>query len=331
NGQTMVHLAALQAAEQVMKQLIRQGFDLNRQDDDGLTPLYFCFSDRKLTILKFLLNAGVPSTVQDKDGETIWHIACVTNWPGVIDALLSQDNTVKSEAVKIVSKNGRTPLAEALFHGHAQIATYLIQRGAHINAQNKSGVTPLMLAALLGQAHVVEILLDNNAGLEIQDMGGKTAATYAAYHGHVEVLGLLRQRRAKFDITDIFGANLLMESVHSGNPKAFLFLLNAGLDPHRKTVLSETAIQRITEQGTSHFQALLLNSPSILLNADKLINFRSKEGLIEVFSNFGFSKRLLLRLSKPQRDEILGKMIGDPACSLLCIGAAGLLKDTLQC
>ncbi|KAK3333008.1 hypothetical protein B0T19DRAFT_353277 [Cercophora scortea] len=125
-GRTVAHVAAIKSAEKVMKRLIQQGLELDRQDEMGATPMHLCSSDRKLPILKLLLDEKVSSVVQDKNGETVWHLACGFDSPGVMEALLSQDDGVKSKALKIVSREGRTPIAEALYQGNDHLAMEIL-------------------------------------------------------------------------------------------------------------------------------------------------------------------------------------------------------------
>ena len=52
-----------------------------------------------------------------------------------------------------------TPLHKAAFHGHKDVADFLLASGAEVNATNAAGWTPLHLAAGEGYKEVVELLL----------------------------------------------------------------------------------------------------------------------------------------------------------------------------
>ena len=59
---------------------------------------------------------------------------------------------------------GLTPLHVACTHGHEEIARYLIENGARVNARNASGMTPLYLASLAdhGAVESIKVLLEEN-------------------------------------------------------------------------------------------------------------------------------------------------------------------------
>lgn len=63
---------------------------------------------------------------------------------------------------------GLTPLHVACTHGHEDIARYLIENGARVNARNASGMTPLSLASLADCESVesIKVLLKENGALE---------------------------------------------------------------------------------------------------------------------------------------------------------------------
>ena len=50
--------------------------------------------------------------------------------------------------------------------GHINVAEYLLQSGADVNAQCTGGITPLIAAVLAGSAATVELLLRNGAEVD---------------------------------------------------------------------------------------------------------------------------------------------------------------------
>ena len=63
---------------------------------------------------------------------------------------------------------GMTPLHIACTHSREEIARYLIENGARVNACDASGVTPLSLASLADGESIesIKVLLKENGGLE---------------------------------------------------------------------------------------------------------------------------------------------------------------------
>ncbi|EKP06434.1 ankyrin repeat protein [Leptospira kirschneri str. 2008720114] len=55
--------------------LIRNGADLDRKDERGMSPLHHCVNEGKLEALRFLLERGADPNAQDRDGVTCIHLA----------------------------------------------------------------------------------------------------------------------------------------------------------------------------------------------------------------------------------------------------------------
>jgi YVTN family beta-propeller protein len=58
---------------------------------------------------------------------------------------------------------GSTALSTAAFHNQLDIAKFLIQRGANVEAKNRDGNTPLLAAAFMCRREMVEFLLEKGA------------------------------------------------------------------------------------------------------------------------------------------------------------------------
>jgi hypothetical protein len=54
------------------------------------------------------------------------------------------------------------------------IAKYLIERGADVNAVNRDGNTPLHVAAFLCRAEIVQLLLEKGGSVSKKNMRGET-------------------------------------------------------------------------------------------------------------------------------------------------------------
>ena len=68
-----------------------------------------------------------------------------------------------------------------------EIAKFLVEQGAEINAKTVDGMTPLHQAARQGQFQVVRYLLGKKADPNSNDEKGTTAAQWAVKNGHTNV------------------------------------------------------------------------------------------------------------------------------------------------
>ena|SRR3974390_1191104 len=92
-----------------------------------------------------------------------------------------------------VSSDGFPIVALAAFMGHAQVARYLKDKGADLNAvaANGSGYNALTGAVTAGQAEIVGWLLDSGVDPNYRYGPGYTPLHTAAANGHLEIVKLL--------------------------------------------------------------------------------------------------------------------------------------------
>ena len=86
-----------------------------------------------------------------------------------------------------------TALACAAKHGHVEIAGYLLEEGAKLEAIDGRGQTPLIWAVKRGCMNVVRLLIDNGANVNAHDNQNGTPYTWALKRGHNAIVDLLIQ------------------------------------------------------------------------------------------------------------------------------------------
>jgi ankyrin repeat protein len=76
NGTTALHLVMARTEEQrkftpdIMRALIRHGADVNRRDNDGVTPLHRAAADTSLELVTLLIENGAKINAKTNDGHT---------------------------------------------------------------------------------------------------------------------------------------------------------------------------------------------------------------------------------------------------------------------
>lgn len=117
---------------------------------------------------------------------------------GRVQALV-QENPA---GVNAVSPDGFSPLGLAAFFGHPEVAAYLIEQGADVDApsRNAARVRPLHSALAHRQPDIslaiAERLVARGAGVNTKQGGGWTPLHQAAIHGQVELARLLLRHGA---------------------------------------------------------------------------------------------------------------------------------------
>lgn len=133
-------------------------------------------------------------------------------------------------------QTGATPLHVAVFLGHREIVSYLIDQGADVNTQLKTnGNTPLYDAINQGRAGIAEILLDCGAKADVLCINGGVCMHAAAFADSPTIIERLAQvapdtleaRKAPY------GETPLLIAVQAGRLKAVEKLLVLGCETSR--------------------------------------------------------------------------------------------------
>jgi ankyrin repeat protein len=98
--------------------------------------------------------------------------------------------------------NGRgwgntTPLILAAQNDQTQIAQFLVERGADVNASAEGGATPLHIAAQRNNRALAKLLLAHNAKINATDAQGRTPTDRAIEWHHSDMATFLRSQGGK--------------------------------------------------------------------------------------------------------------------------------------
>lgn len=179
-GRTAAHFAASWGDYVTLQTLMSTlSIDLNRQDDEGKTPLYKAVEVGSFKCVGLLLLNEANPLIADNAGLTPFDYALHNKGDDSIEIikLFLQFNILRTERIGFVSALHRLAVAdpETTVHHTAQA---LIEAGADFNTFDADQVTPLMLAAKRDDRSLVNILLDANANARMVDARGETALDY---------------------------------------------------------------------------------------------------------------------------------------------------------
>ena len=193
DGGTALHGAAFLGHADIARLLIDNGADVNVENYEGDTPLNAAYVDWGTTewIAGFLqidvdeeaVESGRTRVVEllnqydaklgegnsDSRGDELCEAAAA----GDIEA-------VKQQLIKGTDPNtrdrelGATPLTWATLFNHVEVAEFLIQKGADVNAKNRTGGTSLHGAVFLGHADVAALLIKKGADVNARNAKGET-------------------------------------------------------------------------------------------------------------------------------------------------------------
>lgn len=102
------------------------------------------------------------------------------------------------ELINQFSNDGFTPLGLACYFGQAEIARFLVLKGADINISSNNGfhVSPIHSAAAGNHTSIVRTLIDGGANVNVKQQSSVTPLHSAAQNGNLEILILLLENGA---------------------------------------------------------------------------------------------------------------------------------------
>lgn len=208
--------------EEMVAILLRNGANIEAQDDTKRTLLQWTVATGKIELAKVLLSGRFAKKADvaacNERGRNSLHLAAETGRDDFIQTLL--DNGANPRAA---SDGGWTPLHNAAQAGAASSLSLLLNAGADVNAELSNGMTALHWASYNGHIEVVKLIVaQRDVNLSIKDSFDRTALLCAAEQNHDEVCLLLspgmtgakvqgsaRSACEKFEATVVdFGMNL---------------------------------------------------------------------------------------------------------------------------
>ena len=234
--------------------------------DPKVAALIAAIRSRDAKSVETLLAAD-PALVSATDaaGSTLLHHAAGF---GTLDSLTFLLD--KGADVNAKNRRGSTPLFWAL-QEEAKVRL-LVSRGATIKMRQVEGRSPVYQASLLGNGNaVLRLLLENGGDPNVATLNGLTPLGGASLRGDVDAMRLLIDKGAHIDAKNGAGATALMAAATNGNPHAVRLLLDKGADVNVPSKPGETALGNAAGAGNAE-------SVKMLLDRGANVNSRNSRG-----------------------------------------------------
>lgn len=209
-----------------VKNYIKNGYDVNKENSRGYTPIEFaCGENGNINIVRALLNAG--ADIKHKNYESVRFAA---------------------------------------INGHLNILQELIKAGADVNAKDKDGNSPLLsIYDTIGnkKINIVSALIKAGANIHTKDKYNKTVLHKACQDRDDEVIMKLIKLGADVNAKDIKGNTPLMflSSFFDGSDEKFKMLakalLKAGADINAQNNNGHTPLMHACDARETRIKILL--------------------------------------------------------------------------
>lgn len=160
--------------------------------------------------------------------------------------------------VNLKNQNGNTPLHIAARQGNVDIAAFLIEKGADLEAKNPTGYTPLFFAVLSKQPEAVRFFLGKGADVNAQTRFQTTPLFTAAESGNSEIVRALIEKGANVNHISPWFGTPLHRAAYMSFPEVAKILLDAGADLKAADQHGRSALHQAAQLGRVEIARLLI-------------------------------------------------------------------------
>ena len=141
--------------------LLKKGYNVNKKNDDGLTPLMIAAGRGYVEMVKLLLEWKADVHIMDsRMGTTALHKAAQKDDNvDVAKLLVKKGAFVDAQAPTL----GNTPLLDAVWHQHPEMVKYLLEQGARTELTTRSGGKPINIAENYKKQKIISLLKEHEA------------------------------------------------------------------------------------------------------------------------------------------------------------------------
>ncbi|MFQ5571831.1 MAG: ankyrin repeat domain-containing protein [Rhodothermales bacterium] len=160
-----------------------------------------------------------------------------------LQLLINEGIDVNAHLVFFADSPHSVSLHPIRFAKTRDVATFLIQQGADVNAQDTLGNTALHDAVAMKRTEVAALLLENGANPNLKGSYGRTPLHVAVMEEHVTLVRLLRGYGADINAQTENGMTVLHLAVIDNNVELVKLALLEQIDPTLKDTYGNTALQ----------------------------------------------------------------------------------------
>lgn len=217
DGQSCIHLAAMQTDPAVMRNLLIQSQkareNINLLNDEGETPLMVAVKANNIKIVSLLLRKSAHIHEVDLDGNMALHLAVLAGNLQIARILITVPGVQHKNA------EGHTPIQLATRNGRGSLFDLLRLSASDFSVKDADDNTILHLACYPEDTAILKFLLQQQVFYEkreVRNTDGRTALHLACSIGKASAVRILVAANATMATTDFFQQTPLMTAIHYG-------------------------------------------------------------------------------------------------------------------
>ncbi|XP_041350533.1 ankyrin repeat domain-containing protein 17-like [Gigantopelta aegis] len=252
----------------VAESLVILGADVNLEDSDGQSALFYACSHGNSQLVEVLLEAGCDVNKIKVNGDQPLH-----------EAIASGDlDTVKCLIAAGASKNrpnsitGYTPLILAILHANPSIVDCLLSAGVLPSKSMSGGETPLHFAVQVSPLEIISMLIKAGSDLNILNQIGESPLVMSICEGRIDVARLLILCGSSLYHYNYFSP--LSVACMQNNPQMILYLLSEGYNVSRDESVKQNIFYRLENEHQAVHDFIYLHrcvQPLSLKESSRLI------------------------------------------------------------
>ena len=161
-------------------------------------------------------------------------------------------------ALSALFAGGFQPIHNAVMHKDmAKIKSLIEDDGVNVNSRTGSGLTPLHVAIKVRALDIATYLLEQEADIDAGDKNGYTPLHLAVKKKRIFLVRFAVNAGANVNAKNIYGITPLHQAAYSGELDIVEYLMNKGADPLAKNINGSTPYDLAKAKKNNHITSFL--------------------------------------------------------------------------
>ncbi|EGG14659.1 hypothetical protein DFA_10917 [Cavenderia fasciculata] len=197
--------------------------------------------------------------------------------------------------IRVITKGGTTPFAQACLNGHLRVAQYMASLDNLLITETVVPIPPILLAAEQGHLNVVQWLTSNGAYIYAQisipqsTTRGLMALHQASFKGHLEVVRFFVEQCGMYieDRSNLLGVTALYMAIEQNKLETAKYLLERGSDPNVCRTDGVFGLYMCAQFGSVEMIKLILGfgaNPNLLYNGKTALDIATQKNFTEIIN-----------------------------------------------